>query len=183
MAREILGYIKMLVWVFIIVFIVDGVIFVNATIPSGSMENTVMTGDRLFGIRNAYGPNLELFSKNILKVKMKDPERMDIIIFHYPDDESQLFIKRIIGLPGETVEVKGGDVYINGKVEEQCNAHIKEPMQGNFGPYQVPEGSYFVMGDNRNNSNDSRFWKQPFVKYEQIVGKAFLRYWPAIKLF
>lgn len=77
------------------------------------MEKTIMTGDRIFGFRLAYGINLDLFGHEISK-KTKDPERFDIVIFKYPDDESQLFIKRVIGLPGETVEIKDGKVYIDG---------------------------------------------------------------------
>ncbi len=107
-------------------------------IPSGSMENTIMTGDRVIGNRFAYS--------------FSDPQRFDIIIFRYPDDESQLFIKRIIGLPGETVEIQDGKIYLNGSDEPLEDVQTKETMVGSFGPYTVPENSYFVMGDNRNDS-------------------------------
>ena len=102
------------------------------------------------------------------------------MIFKYPDDESQLFIKRVIGLPGETVEIKDGKVYIDGVEKEED--FLPEPMRGSFGPYTVPENCYFMMGDNRNNSKDSRYWKNTFVRFDQIVGKAVLRYYPSIKL-
>ena len=147
-----------------VAFFINSFILVNATVPSGSMQNTLMPGDRFFGNRLAYITS--------------DPERFDIIVFHYPDDESVLYVKRIIGLPGETVEIKNGKVYIDGAETPLDDSFIPEPMKGSFGPYTVPEGSYFMLGDNRNNSWDSRKWTNTFVKKEKIVGKAMFRYWP-----
>ena len=98
MMEELWEYVKMIVFVVVIVFIINNVLLINARIPSESMEKTIMTGDRVFGNRLAY--------------MTKDPERFDIVIFKFPDDESQLFIKRVIGLPGETVTIKDGKVYI-----------------------------------------------------------------------
>ena len=114
--------------------------------------------------------------------KVKDPERFDIVIFKYPDDESQLFIKRLIGLPGETVEIRDGKVYINGSDEPLDDSFVPEVPTGNYGPYKVPENSYFMLGDNREYSRDSRFWKNTFVSFDEIVGKAVVRYYPSIKL-
>lgn len=148
--------------------LINRFLVVNAQIPSGSMEDTIMPGDRVFGNRLAYA--------------FHDPERFDVIIFKYPDDESQLFIKRIIGLPGETVEIRDGNIYINGSQEPLEDVETKEPMNGSFGPYTVPEGCYFVMGDNRNNSRDSRYWENTFVSEDEILGEAFLRYWPLNKI-
>lgn len=176
--KEALEYAKLIIKVILVVFVVDYVIFINAQIPSQSMQNTVMKGDRLFGNRLAYGMNLRVFGKEVFSVKWKDPERFDIIIFHYPDDESQLFIKRLIGLPGETVEIKDGKVYIDGSEEPLDDSFTAETPIGDFGPFEVPEGHYFMMGDNRQHSHDSRFWNDSFVSFEQIVGKAGLRYWP-----
>ena len=93
--NEFWDYVKMIVIVVVAVLVVNNVILINAKIPSPSMENTVMTGDRLFGFRLAYGLNMDLFGNKISK-KFKEPERYDIVIFHYPDDENQLFIKRLI---------------------------------------------------------------------------------------
>ena len=103
---------KMIIIVVLIVTLINNVVLINAKIPSESMEKTVMTGDRLFGFRLAYGINIDLFGHEISK-KIKDPERFDIIIFKYPDDEKKLFIKRLIGLPGEKVQITDGKVYIN----------------------------------------------------------------------
>ena len=111
--HEIWDYVKMIIIVVAVVLVINNVVLINAKIPSESMEKTVMTGDRLFGFRLAYGINLDLFGNQISK-KISDPKRDDIVIFKYPDDESQLFIKRVIGLPGETVEIKDGNVYIDG---------------------------------------------------------------------
>ena len=99
-----------------------------------------------------------------------------------PDDEKQLFIKRIIGLPGETVEIHDGQIFIDGSKTPLKDVTTKEFMQGSFGPYTVPDNCYFVMGDNRNNSKDSRYWEHTFVTDDEIVGKAFLRYWPLNKI-
>ena len=169
----------------ILAFLIDTFVIVNAQIPSGSMENTIMTGDRVFGNRLAY--------------KFSDPKRFDIIIFKYPDDESQLFIKRIIGLPGETVEIHDGNIYINGSDTPLEDVDIKEPMEGSFGPYTVPEGRYFVMGDNRNDSADGRVWPEyarmqglasseedaqqyQFVERDEIKGKAIFTYFRHFRL-
>ena len=168
MMEELWEYVKMIVFVVVIVFIINNVLLINARIPSESMEKTIMTGDRVFGNRLAY--------------MTKDPERFDIIIFKFPDDESQLFIKRLIGLPGETVEIRDGKVYINGSDEPLDDSFVPEVPTGNYGPYTVPENSYFMLGDNREYSRDSRFWKNTFVSFDEIVGKAIVRYYPSIKL-
>lgn len=166
--KELWEYIKMIIIVVVVVLIVNNFLLINARVPSESMEKTIMTGDRFFGNRLAY-----LFD---------DPERFDIVVFKYPDDESQLFVKRVIGLPGETVEIKDGKVYINGSETPLDDSFTPETPTGDYGPYVVPEGSYFMLGDNRNHSGDSRFWKQPYVEKEKIVGKAIFRYFPGVKI-
>lgn len=166
--KELWEYIKMIIFVVVVVLIVNNFLLINARVPSESMEKTIMTGDRFFGNRLAY-----LFD---------DPERFDIVVFKYPDDESQLFVKRVIGLPGETVEIKDGKVYINGSETPLDDSFTPETPTGDYSPYVVPEGSYFMLGDNRNHSGDSRFWKQPYVEKEKIVGKAIFRYFPGVKI-
>ena len=166
--KELLEYLKMIIFVVIFVVVVNNFLIINAKIPSESMENTIMTGDRIFGNRLAY--------------VLGDPERYDIVIFRYPDDESQLFIKRVIGLPGETVEIIDGKVYIDGSDTPLDDSFTPEIPTGSYGPYTVPEGCYFMLGDNRNNSKDSRFWQNPYVEKDKILGKAVLKYFPGFKI-
>ena len=128
--NEIWDYIKMIIIVVVVVLVINNVVLINAKIPSESMENTIMTGDRIFGYRLAYGLNMDVFGHEISK-KWKDPERFDIVIFKYPDDESQLFIKRIIGLPGDKVEIKDGKVYINDSETHQTSK-LKGRLYGNM---------------------------------------------------
>ena len=151
-----------------VALIINFFIIVNSTVPTGSMETTIMSGSRMLGFRVAY-----LFG---------EPKRGDIIIFRYPDDPSQFFVKRVIGLPGETVEIIKGVTYINGKELEEDyinpDYHLMDLENENYGPYEVPEDSYFMMGDNRGNSKDSRRWVNTYVHKDAIIGKAWLCYWP-----
>ena len=165
--KEVKEYIHMIVFVVIVVFVVNNVVLINAKIPSESMEETIMTNDRIFGFRLAY--------------KFNQPKRYDVIIFKYPDNPSELFIKRIIGLPGETVAMREGKVYINDSEKPLDDSFCPEDPLGDFGPYTVPEDSYFMLGDNRNYSKDSRFWNNKYVSEDLIVGKALIRYFPSIK--
>lgn len=166
--QEALEYLKAIVITVVIVLLINNFVLINALVPSESMEKTIMTGDRIFGFRLAY--------------KFNDPERFDIIIFRYPDDPSKLYIKRLIGLPGETVEIREGKVYIDGADTPLDDSFCpEEPAQLDFGPYEVPEDGYFMMGDNRNHSEDSRYWENTYVDRDQIIGKAIVRYFPSIK--
>lgn len=140
------------------------VVFINAQIPSPSMEDTIMVGDRVLGFRFSYW--------------FDDPQRGDIVIFKFPDDERELYVKRVIGLPGDTVEIRAGLVYLNGAAEPMAEPYLREPAVGDYGPYEVPEGYYFVMGDNRNSSYDSRFWQNTYVAREKVVGRAAVRILP-----
>ena len=172
----------MIILVVVIVTVVNNVVLINAKIPSPSMEKTIMTGDRIFGFRLAYGINIDFFGHNYTK-KFRDPERFDIVIFKYPDDESKLYIKRVIGLPGEKVQILDGKVYINDSRTPLDDSFVLDTPKGDFGPYQVPENSYFVLGDNRNHSKDSRLWKTSnYVTWDELVGKAFFRYYPSLKI-
>ena len=178
--RELLSYVKLIVIVVAITLVINIVVLINAKIPSPSMENTLMVKDRLFGFRLAYGFNLHLFGYEISDM-FKEPDRFDIVIFKSPDDESRLFIKRVIGLPGETVEIKDGQVYINDSSTPLDDSFIPEKMTGNYGPYKVLENCYFMLGDNRNNSKDSRYWVNTFVKKEKIIAKVMFRYYSGEK--
>ena len=147
--KEILSWVITIGVAVVIALLIDSFIIVNASIPSGSMENTIMTGDRVMGFRLYY-----LFA---------DP-------------------KRIIGEPGDKVEIKEGKVYINDSDVPLDEPYLKDSSDTrSFGPYQVPEDCYFVMGDNRILSGDARFWTNTYVRRDQIKGKALFRYWKGFK--
>ena len=150
-------------------------------IPSGSMLETLQIGDHLLVNKFLYGVKLPFSDKRVLQVR--GVQRGDIIVFKYPEDESKDFIKRVIGVPGDTVEVVDKQVYLNGEpftiAAEQHTDPLTYPAElqprDNLGKVTVPPGAYFVMGDNRDHSLDSRFWG--FVKEEKILGKAVIIYW------
>lgn len=150
-------------------------------IPSGSMEDTLAIGDHLLVNKFIYGTKLPFGDKRLLKIR--DPRRGDVIVFEYPEDTSKDFIKRVIGTPGDVVEGKDKKVYVNGTPYENPHEVHKEkdiiPKEMNprdtFGPVKVPPNSYFMMGDNRDRSYDSRFWG--FVSRDKIKGLAFIKYW------
>lgn len=164
--KEILSYSRAILTGLIIGFAVSNYIVANAEVPSGSMETTIMTGDRIIINRLAY--------------INEGPQRGDIISFSFPDNESELFLKRVIGLPNEVIEGKDGIIYIND--EPLTNDYTSIISYDDFGPYTIPEDSYFVMGDNRTNSYDSRYWEHKFVPIDSIVGKAEFSYYPSFKI-
>ena len=161
--NEIISWIKTIAMAVVIAVLINSFVIVNATVPTGSMENTIMPGDRIIALRLTY--------------YVSSPERGDIVVFRYPDDESVLYVKRVIGLPGETVEVKDGEVYINNSDTPLDDSFVKEQPVGDFGPYEVPEGCYFMMGDNRKNSQDSRYWVNKYVEEDKILGKVYFKYY------
>lgn len=166
--KEAISFMTPIVIALVVAILLKTFIFANIIVPTGSMINTIQEGDRIIASRLAY--------------INEDPKRYDVIIFHYPDDESQLFVKRIIGMPGETINIKNGIVYItdaNGNTTEARSDFVTNCVPtGDFGPYTVPLGSYFVMGDNRNDSWDARYWKKKNVEKKKIIGKVKFRYFP-----
>lgn len=147
-------------------------------IPSESMLNTLLVGDHLLASKFAYGVKIPFTNKYIYEGA--DPERGDIIIFQYPNDPSVDYIKRVVGVPGDVIEVRDKQLYRNGlPVKEEYIRHTDpygmESLRDNYAPVTVPEGKYFVMGDNRDNSLDSRFWG--FVDRSAIRAKAWRIYW------
>ena len=150
-------------------------------IPSGSMEDTLVIGDHLLVNKFIYGMQIPFTDKRILKIR--DPQRGDVIVFEYPEDPSKDFIKRVVGTPGDEVQVINKTVYVNGKIyvnphevhkESEIIPEAQNPRD-NTKLIKVPAGAFFVMGDNRDRSYDSRFWG--FVKNEKIKGLAFIKYW------
>lgn len=152
--RKIIKRIITYIFIYIIVaWVFNNVLMLNF-IPSESMENTIMTGDLIISTRYDIG----------------EIERYDIVVFEAPDSDGY-YIKRVIGLPGETITVKNGKVYAGVQVLD--DSFIAEKMNdAGDGVYKVPENSYFMMGDNRNNSYDSRFWDDKYVEKEKIIAKA-----------
>jgi signal peptidase I len=153
-------------------------------IPTGSMENNLLIGDHLLVNKFVFGPTTGGLEQAVLAVR--DIRRGDVVVFKYPDEPERDFIKRVIGLPGETLELRNKKVYINGQPLEEGYVHFLDPVaQGQevtsidvrerYGPVRVPENQYFVMGDNRDNSQDSRYWG--FLPAHYIKGKALMIYW------
>jgi signal peptidase I len=157
-------------------------------IPTGSMQPNLLIGDHLLVNKVIYSPSALLLEDRILA--KKPIERGHVVVFKFPEDPTRDFIKRVIGLPGETVEIKDKTVYINGQALVEPYAHFEEPplrhddpeyglrnegARDNWGPEVVPAGQLFVMGDNRDNSRDSRFWG--FLPRDQVKGRALLVYW------
>ena len=166
--RELLSWIQIIVIAAVVAFVLNNFLIANSRVPTGSMENTIMTGDRVIGSRLSY--------------RFGEPKRGDVIIFHWPDDEKMLFVKRIIGMPGDKVTIRDGHVYLNDSETPLEEPYIKEPMVVEpEKTSQVPEGAYFCMGDNRNESMDARYWKNSYVYKNKILAKVLFRYWPGIK--
>ncbi len=138
---------------------------VNARVPSGSMEPTIPSGSFLLGFRTAY--------------RTEEPQCGDIVFFHKKDISRHLLIKRIIATPGQTVEVREGRVYVDGQLLEE--AYVDTFSEDTCPPLTVPEDCYFMLGDNRTNSSDSRVWDDPFVRREDIVAEARYLLFPTCK--
>ncbi len=154
-------------------------------IPTGSMENNLLIGDHLLVNKFTFGPTPLAIGRAVLPVR--SIRRGDVIVFKYPDEPDRDFIKRVIGLPGETVELRNKKVYVNGKALDEPYVHFLTPpstdyqevtssdVRERFGPVTVPADHYFVMGDNRDNSQDSRYWG--FLPRGYVKGKALMIYW------
>ena len=160
--KEIISDVAIILIALAIGLFLNKYVIANAQVPSSSMETTVMAGDRIFVNRLSYA--------------FAEPQRRDIVTFIYPDDGETLYLKRVMGLPGEEIQGRGGHIYINGEALQKD--FTEEISYDDFGPYTVPENCYFMMGDNRNDSWDSRYWQHTFVEKEDIIGKAMVSYFP-----
>ncbi|HXX53001.1 MAG TPA: signal peptidase I [Thermodesulfovibrionales bacterium] len=156
--------------------------FVQAfKIPSGSMIPTLLVGDHILVNKFIYGTTLPFSDRRVLV--FRKPEKGDIIVFKYPEDRSRDFIKRVIAVEGDVIESKNKVIYVNGKaVSEPYAQHTDSSLRpggieprDNFGPYIVPKEKYFMMGDNRDQSYDSRYWG--YVDMKDIRGEALILYW------
>ena len=148
-------------------------------IPSGSMLPTLEIGDHLLVTKFSYGIHMPFMDRYIFE--FDGPEFQDIVVFEFPENPSKDFIKRVIGTPGDEIFIEDKEVYINGdRVQEDYVQYADQRVMNSrdtFGPKEVPEGKYFVLGDNRDQSYDARFWDDHFVEREKIIGKAWRIYW------
>ena len=166
---EAIGWGKVILFAVVFALLFNRFVIVNATVPSASMESTILTNDRIVAFRLSY-----LFSS---------PNRFDIIVFPSPDRPEQLNVKRIVGLPGERVDIIDGKVFINGNEEPLRDNFVYGEIRGNFGPYHVPENHFFVLGDYRTNSTDSRGWQStPYIYQRDILGRVVFRYFPGFRV-
>jgi signal peptidase I len=156
--KFLIDVLETLIWA-VIIFVAINAISARIRVDGASMEPTLHNG--------------ELIIINKLSYRLGDPQRGDIIVFHYPRDPSQEFIKRVVGLPGDQVTITDGNIYVNGQRLEEPYISISPNY---LGSWVVPEGQLFVLGDNRNNSRDSHEWGT--LPMEYVIGKALFIYWP-----
>ena len=178
-------YVEAIAIAILLALVIRTLIVQAFTIPSGSMMDTLLVGDYILVNKFLFGPEVPLTDYRLPALRL--PHRGDIIVFKYPQDEKRDFIKRIVAMPGDTVQVRGQQVLINGQPLDEPYVRRAQSTLGHTGsagfcgyayacePLVVPAESYFVMGDNRDNSQDSRYWG--FVKQDKVKGKAFLIYW------
>ncbi len=181
-------YLEMLVGAVILALFVRAFIFQAFKIPTGSMEPNLLIGDHLLVDKLVFSPSLGGL-ENFLFAR-RPISRGDVLVFKFPEDPTRDFIKRVIGLPGETFEIQDKQVLINGKPLTEPYAHFLEPplkrtdpdyglfgegVRDNFGPQKIPSGQLMMMGDNRDNSRDSRFWGT--LPISQVKGRAVVVYW------
>jgi signal peptidase I len=174
-------YIEAILLAIVIAFFIRTFVIQAYKIPSGSMKPTLQIGDHILVSKFNYGVKIPFLRSTL--IPLGTPKRGDILVFIYPEDRSKDFIKRLIGLPGDTIEIRNKKIFLNGlPLNDTHGVYVDNLIipgsvqpRDNFGPVTVPEDSIFVMGDNRDESYDSRFWG--FVKMKDVLGKALIIYW------
>jgi signal peptidase I len=165
---------RWLLSVLLIVFFIRTFVGEATIIPTGSMENTILVGDHVFLDKLFYGPEVPFIGARL--PALREVRRQQIIAFRFPGDPSMIYVKRVIGLPGDRIEIRRNLVFVNGLPLREPYAYFStQSLRENFGPISIPADHYFVMGDNRDNSYDSRFWGP--VPGSNIVGEPLLVYW------
>jgi signal peptidase I len=182
-------YIEAIVLAVVLTIVIRGLVVQAFRIPSGSMEDTLLVGDFLFVNKMIYGSEIDIGAGDIRLVHfrfpaVRKPQRGDIIVFRFPEDPSRDFIKRCVAVEGQRVEVRDKVLYVDGERPEEPYVIHSDPhtlprevnaSRDNFGPLVVPKGQIFMMGDNRDNSLDSRFWGP--LPIDLVKGKAMILYW------
>lgn len=178
---EVREWVESIIIALILALIIRQFVVQAFKIPTGSMRMTLIEGDRILVNKFIYGAEIP-FTGIRLPV-FRHPQRGDVIVFRYPEDPKKDFIKRLVALPGETIEIRGGSIYINGVLSKEQSLHnhyYYNRQEGAFGQegqvVKVPDGSYYVLGDNSSSSRDSRYWG--FVPEKNVLGKAMVVYWP-----
>ncbi|MEZ0536529.1 signal peptidase I [Caldicellulosiruptoraceae bacterium PP1] len=166
--KAFLSILSVLVAAMLVSYIIQQYVLILVVVPTPSMKNTININDRLLGLKTS-----GLFKYTRIK-------RGDIVAFKMPDNKEEIYIKRVIGLPGDTIYIRNSILFVNNKPYKED--YILEKMEGNYGPYKVPENHYFMLGDNRNDSFDSREWVNPYVEKKDIVGKVIFRVYPLKKI-
>ena len=165
--NEALSWAKTIFFALAFAVLINTFVIVNATVPTGSMMNTIQPNDRIIAFRLAY--------------RFSQPQRYDIVVFRSPDDSNDLYVKRIVGLPGDTIVGIDGHVYVNGEDTPLRSDFVRGELEGSFGPYMVPQDHFFVLGDYRGNSHDSRRFNDTFVCRDLFLGRVVFRYFPGFK--
>jgi signal peptidase I len=174
-------YAEAIIIAILIAFFIRTFIVQAFKIPSGSMKPTLLIGDHILVNKFIYGVKIPFIRKNMISIS--EPKRGDVIVFIYPEDRSKDFIKRVIGVGGDTIEIRNKKIFLNGlPFQDTHGVYVDDFIipgtiqpRDNFGPMTVPKGAVFAMGDNRDQSYDSRFWG--VVDLKEVLGKAFIMYW------
>jgi signal peptidase I len=174
-------YAEAIIIAILIAFFIRTFIVQAFKIPSGSMKPTLLIGDHILVNKFIYGVKIPFIRKNLISIS--EPKRGDVIVFIYPEDRSKDFIKRVIGVGGDTIEIRNKKIFLNGlPFQDTHGVYVDDFIipgtiqpRDNFGPMTVPKGAVFAMGDNRDQSYDSRFWG--VVELKDVLGKAFIMYW------
>jgi signal peptidase I len=169
-------YTETLVIALVIALFVRSFVVQAFKIPSSSMEPTLLVGDHILVNKFIYGIRIPVIGKKVFT--FSQPRRGDVIVFIFPNDRSKDYIKRVIGLPGDKVEIRERKIYINDRlIEDPWGVYGTwgPSARDNYGPKEIPPGFLLVLGDNRDNSEDSRYWG--FVPLDDVLGKAFIMYW------
>jgi signal peptidase I len=178
---RIIEYLEAIIIAILIAFFIRTFVVQAFKIPSGSMKPTLLIGDHLLVNKFIYGVKIPFVRKTM--VSISEPKRGDVVVFIYPEDHSKDFIKRVIGVSGDTIEIRNKKIFLNGLPYNDAHGVYVDDFiipgsiqpRDNFGPFTVPKDALFTMGDNRDQSYDSRFWG--VVDKKDVLGKAMIIYW------